>query len=42
MEEFNTLEKVEQLFENVGCKGNENCYYRRFMEKYELFDIKID
>lgn len=23
-------------------KGNENCYYRRFMEKYELFDIKID
>ena len=27
MEEFNTLEKVEQLFENVGCKGNENCYF---------------
>ena len=23
-------------------KGYENCYYRKFMKKYELLDIKID
>lgn len=23
-------------------KGNENCYYRRFMEKYGLLDVKIN
>lgn len=27
MEEFNTLEKVRQLFRSVGCEGNENCYF---------------
>ena len=26
MEEFNTLEKVEKLFEKYGCKGKENIY----------------
>lgn len=27
MEEFNTLEKVKELFRNVDCVGNENCYF---------------
>lgn len=27
MEEFNTLEKVKELFNSVGCKGDENCYF---------------
>lgn len=27
MEKFNTLEKVKELFRNVGCEGNENCYF---------------
>lgn len=27
MEEFNTLEKVKELFNKVGCIGNENCYF---------------
>ena len=27
MESFNTLEKVKELFNSVGCEGNENCYF---------------
>lgn len=27
MEKFNTLEKVKELFNSVGCKGSENCYF---------------
>lgn len=27
MEEFNTLEKVKELFNNANCIGNENCYF---------------
>lgn len=27
MEEFNTLEKVTELFKNAGCEGTENCYF---------------
>lgn len=27
MEEFNTLEKVQKLFRDAGCEGNENCYF---------------
>ena len=27
MEKANTLEKVTKLFENVGCKGEQNCYF---------------
>lgn len=26
----------------MTIKGNGNCYYRRFLEKYRLFNIKID
>ena len=27
MEEFNTIEKVKSLFEQVGCVGNDNNYF---------------
>lgn len=27
MEEYNTIEKVKELFNNAGCVGNENCYF---------------
>lgn len=27
MENFNTLEKVKELFNSVGCEGDENCYF---------------
>lgn len=27
MEEFNTLEKVTNLFKNMDCVGNKNCYF---------------
>lgn len=27
MENFNTLEKVQDLFRNAGCQGKENCYF---------------
>ena len=27
MEEFNTIEKVKSLFDNVKCNGNENNYF---------------
>lgn len=27
MDEFNTLEKVKELFESVNCVGAENCYF---------------
>lgn len=27
MGDFNTLEKVQELFRSVGCEGNENCYF---------------
>lgn len=30
MEEFNTLEKVKELFWSVNCEGNENCYFIAF------------
>lgn len=30
MEEFNTLEKVKELFRSVNCEGSENCYFIAF------------
>lgn len=27
MDEYNTLEKVKELFESVNCVGAENCYF---------------
>lgn len=30
------------LNRQMTIRGNGNCYYRRFMEKYGLLDIKVD
>ncbi len=27
MQEFDSLEKVKELFKSVGCEGKENCYF---------------
>lgn len=27
MEQFNTIEKVKELFDKANCVGNENCYF---------------
>ncbi len=32
MEKFNTLEKVQKLFESLGCESKENCYFVTFKD----------
>lgn len=32
METFNTLDKVKELFKNVNCIGNENCYFAAYKD----------
>lgn len=33
MENFNTLEKVQELFRNAGCRGKENCYFVTYKDE---------
>ncbi len=33
MEEFNTIEKVQELFRNVNCLGNDNTFFVAYNDK---------